>query len=594
MLRVEPAANGKSALAIADVLNVAMLRKVCERDAGSLILSGISEQVGAMKAETSEVPSSDALVYPPLASGDWKAHNVTPSSPGEKAVVVALLASLQHTDSAHVRPFMDALAAGCGDDAPIVVLLVDANDTAALEHVLPKCCFVLLHFSIQCARQDFSVSEDPDGWLSTICSGAVGADNCSVSPDPALVIKLCANTPPPVIDMEFPIPDQPTASAKPSLMYLVHPSAESPSTTTDIASLELITFSLSPYDELQECTLFDAMSFWTSHAVRIPMDVMAFEMERYLRDVSTFGDSLSFVNERINDLKKSQSGALGSQKNIAYLLKASYGIGSQTKVSQALTGVLASWPKDNPRAPCVMTSLVRFAIQLSLRPKNPFENMNIPGFFAVWWNDNSKGGPAQVNHFLSGAPPGTSCPRDAHSSYQLKKGTSQYDYLVHYAGFIRVTWVEFMTAAKSNASLLFGLLNGMWGHKIKSFDPANPNAIPMPPQHIPSALRRLKYWWRCAEGVAARRGSSHKPNGASEGSSGTDDVDGGDGGGARGGGSGDAPAVRLNINEILAADRAGTVAHGRGAAPLFDPTRAGRGSGADAPTPPAEPAAAPP
>ena len=71
-------------------------------------------------------------------------------------------------------------------------------------------------------------------------------------------------------------------------------------------------------------------------------------------------------------------------------------------------------------------------------------------------------------------------------------------------------------------------------------------------------------------------------NGASEGSSGTDDVDGGGGGGARGGGSGDAPAVRLNINEILAADRAGTVAHGRGAAPVFDPARAGRGCGAPA------------
>ena len=107
--------------------------------------------------------------------------------------------------------------------------------------------------------------------------------------------------------MEFPIPDQPTASAKPSLMYLVHPSAESPSTTTDIASLELITFSLSPYDELQECTLFGAMSFGTSHAVHIPMDVMAFGVERYQRDVSTFGDLLSFVNERTNDLKKSQS-----------------------------------------------------------------------------------------------------------------------------------------------------------------------------------------------------------------------------------------------------------------------------------------------
>ena len=108
-----------------------------------------------------------------------------------------------------------------------------------------------------------------------------------------------------------------------------------------------------------------------------------------------------------------------------------------------------------------MTSLVRFVIQLTLRPKNPFGNMNIPGFFLVWWNDNSKGGAGQVDRFLSRAPAGTRALRDEQSAYHLKKGSSEYDYLVHYAGFVNVPWTEFISAAKSNPSLLFGLLSGM-------------------------------------------------------------------------------------------------------------------------------------
>jgi hypothetical protein len=195
-----------------------------------------------------------------------------------------------------------------------------------------------------------------------------------------------------------------------------------------------------------------------------------------------------------------------------------------------------------------------------------------------------------VDRFLSGAPAGTRALRDEQSAYHLKKGSSEYDYLVHYAGFVNVPWTEFISAAKSNPSLLFGLLNGMWGHKIRNFDPANPNAIPMPPQHAPGTIRRVKNWWRSSEGVAARRGSSQKPNAVSAGSSGTDSADGGGGGG--GGGS----QGRLNINDILAAGRAGTVVHGRGAAPVFDPARAGRGgAGAGATTvPTASPAAAVP
>lgn len=109
-------------------------------------------------------------------------------------------------------------------------------------------------------------------------------------------------------------------------------------------------------------------------------------------------------------------------------------------------------------------------------------------------------------------------------------------------------------------------------------------------QHAPGAMRRVKNWWRSSEGVAARRGSSQKPNVVSASSSGTDSADGGGGGGGAG------SQGRLNINGILAAGRAGTVVHGRGAAPVFDPARAGRGgAGAGATTvPTASPAAAVP
>ena len=207
--------------------------------------------------------------------------NVVSEQPTTRAV--ALLASLEHTEMSEIRPFVDALS---GDGYSF--LLVDAKDANALEVIVPKCCYLLLHFSIQIACSSGSGGD----LMDKICQIAADSENdCVVSPDPKLLTRPITRS---SIDEAFPIAiDEAAASTPPLLTYAFSFNGSSISA----ASLELHSARL-PDSELQDqdSTVFETRYLWSPCALCVPIDVMASELEDYLRYDASFDAAIESIS----------------------------------------------------------------------------------------------------------------------------------------------------------------------------------------------------------------------------------------------------------------------------------------------------------
>ena len=369
--------------------------------------------------------------------------NMVSEQPTTRAV--ALLESLEHTEMSEIRPFVDALS---GDGYSF--LLVDAKDANALEVIVPKCCYLLLHFSIQIACSSGSGGD----LMDKICQIAADSENdCVVSPDPKLLTRPITRS---SIDEAFPIAiDEAAASTPPLLTYAFSFNGSSISA----ASLELHSARL-PDSELQDqdSTVFETRYLWSPCALCVPIDVMASELEDYLRYDASFEAAIEFISSALKGLLATSS-VIKSQHTLAHLMNATYGNGSQSKINELFNLKLKTWPKDQaPQRPCVLTSLARLAIQLVLLPDDPFVRMNIGKFFQLWFDKK----PEQVRTAIS-LPP-SALPREPRSiSYSLKRHSNEYKYIVNYAGIVNKSWALFMSAAQDAPSLLNHLLDTACG-----------------------------------------------------------------------------------------------------------------------------------